>query len=335
MLTRSETELDTVIVATPLRGGCCSKPYSFTDGVEIREIKSILWELAVAGKLLSEDDREYLNSSQYWLSVTERIENWSFGQSDDQLYERARHAMFALQILCPSGGRNLYLKLHDTPSGLDNVGSMHPARMHSTSIGRLTVLEHQGLQPDFDKVYRGVRRSFSEGIVRLQNPIVLLEQGLQAGHVYLSTLMWVMGLDMLLMAGEKVPFVERAIGFLGRDTQVFPAVLQSNRQPKLEVAEIVDDIYELRNLVAHGREIPFKPFRQSHDIVDSTEAPLTYESTYAQVIMESALFLLVKSLRKIMVEGLVDVVKDEANWKRRLKTSAKLERQRAVTRPGE
>ena len=248
--------MDTVIVATPLRNGCCSKPYVFANGVEIREIKSILWELSVAGKLLSQDDREHLDASEYWLSVTDHIEDWYLGQANQELYDKAWQAMLALQILCPAGGRNTYLKLHETPSGLDNVGSTHPAEMHGTWMGKRMVLEHQGLQDDFDRVFHGIRRAFNERIVRLQNPIALLEHGLQVGHPYLSTLMWVMGLDMLFMAGEKIPFVERVMGFLGRNTQVFPAVLYSNRQPRLTIGDIVDDVYELRNLVAHGREIP-------------------------------------------------------------------------------
>jgi len=34
--------------------------------------------------------------------------------------------------------------------------------------------------------------------------------------------MFVMALDMLMMAGEKVPFIERLGGFLGPQSYVFP-----------------------------------------------------------------------------------------------------------------
>jgi hypothetical protein len=139
--------------------------------------------------------------------------------------------------------------------------------MKSTPMGRMAVLDEQaikGTEDDFAKVYQGINRAFDEEIVRLQNPILLLEHGLQTGHVYLSTLMWVMGLDMLFMAGGKGPFVGRAAGFLGAKTQVFPAVFE-NRQPTLTISEVLEDIYELRNSVAHGLEIPelFRNFERS------------------------------------------------------------------------
>jgi hypothetical protein len=44
--------------------------------------------------------------------------------------------------------------------------------------------------------------------------------------------------------------------------------------------------------------------------------------------MEAALFLLARSLKKIMTDGLVDLVKDETNWKQKLKIDSKLEQQR-------
>jgi len=73
--------------------------------------------------------------------VTDHIEDWHIGQANEELYEKARQAMSALQILCPTFSRNTYLKLHETPSGLDNVGSTHPAEMYGTWMGKRIVLE--------------------------------------------------------------------------------------------------------------------------------------------------------------------------------------------------
>ena len=324
--------MDKIVVATPLRNGVCSKPHVFFGSVEIRKIKPILWELSVARGLLSDDEREYLDASEYWLSVSKEVESWVDDESHNDLYDRARHAMFALQIICPKGGRNVYMKFNKTHQGFDNIGSLHPAKMESTMMGRMADLSEQGLEIDFDKVFRGVNRAFDENIVRLQNPIALLEHGLQTGHVYLSTLMWVMALDILFMAGEKNPFVDRVKGFLGAETPIFPSVPYPDRQPALRVADIVQDIYELRNVIAHGREIPEKPFRETRDIVDTNGLAINpIEYRYAEVIMEASLFLLVKSLLKIMTDGLIDLVKDEANWKQKLKIGARLEQQRGST----
>lgn len=274
---------------------------------------------------MSDKERNDLSESRYWLSVSKQVEKWYLNQSDDELYEKARRAMNALQIICPSGGRNVYLKFRELPDGFDNTGSLHPAKMTSTMMGRMAVLEDQGLQEDFERVFQGVNRAFDEMIVRLQNPILLLEHGLQTGHLYLSTLMWVMGLDMLFMAGEKVPFVDRVAGFLGASARIFPAVPLPHRQPRLTIGEVLEDVYELRNIVAHGREIPARPFREKCDLVDAKGVRIdVFDYHYSEVIMESALFLLARSLRKIMVDGLVDVVKDEAKWKQKLKVDARI-----------
>ena len=320
--------MDRILVATPLPHNSVRRSFAFLDNVTIQKLEPILWDLSVVKTLISEKERKELSESRYWMSVSKEVESWPLEHSDNDLYEKVRRAMYALQIIRPSAGRNVYLKFRETPEGFDNIGSQHPSRMNSTLMGRLAVLEEDRLQADFDRVYQGVTRAFDEKIVRLQNPILLLEHGLQIGHVYLSTLMWVMGLDMLLMAGgNKSEFVNRAAGLLGATTQVFPAVSAPYRQPQLTVGEVLGDVYELRNLVAHGLEIPAEPFREKRDIVDTDGTRININDySYAGVLMEAALFVLVRSLQNIMLDGHVDVVKDEAEWKQKLKVDARLER---------
>ncbi len=314
--------MDKIIVATPLPR-TLAQPCTFSCGVTIRDIQPILWHLSVARKFMSDDEREYLSGKHDWLCVSKEVQHWSEG--GNELYEKARLAMYAVQILCPIGGRNAYFTFRETADGFDNIRSSHPAPMKDTLISRIAVLDEQVLRADFDKVYQGITRAFDQGIVRLQSPLILLEHGLQTNHVYLSMLMWVMGLDMLFMAGEKRPFVERLVGLLGAGSLVFPAVLFTNRQPRLTISEVAGDLYELRNIVAHGREIPAKPFREQHDIRDTDGERINFHDCFhAQVLMESALFLLAQSLRKVMLDDLIDLVKDEAQWKSKLKIDARL-----------
>jgi hypothetical protein len=120
------------------------------------------------------------------------------------------------------GYKNVFLKLQRTMDGYDNTGSEHPKRLCNTLLGRITRLEDQGLVGDFDAVYSGVRLAFNENIVRLQNPMLLLEHGMQICNPNLGALMFVMGLDVLFMAGETDSFMKRLGGFLGVDSYVFP-----------------------------------------------------------------------------------------------------------------
>ena len=201
--------------------------------------------------------------------------------------------------------------------------------MKNTPMGNMTSLEQQGFSQDFGKVYEGVDRVFSDQIVRLQNPIILMEHGLRITDVYpLCTLFWAMGLDMLFMAGETRTFIERIKGFLGQQTLIFPETCY-NQSPKYQVQEVLNDLFNFRNIVAHGREIPKSPYREQHYFLDTQGSVIYSDYFYAQLMQESALFLLCKSLRKIFVEGLVAVVKDESKWRQKLKIGVKITQAKA------
>ena len=165
----------------------------------------------------------------------------------------------------------------------------------------------------------GIQKAFEEKVVRLQNPALLLEQGMQTGNRYLGTLLCVMGLDMLFMAGSKMPFISRLGGFLGLDSYVFPPVLSLDIQPREVVADVIEDVYELRNLIAHGLEIPEKPYRQYCDLRSTTGERINYVNYhYGDLILDSSLFLLTRALRKIFIENLYEDVKDVARWRAKM-----------------
>ena len=107
----------------------------------------------------------------------------------EELYDAAHHAAMAVQIICPTGTKHIFLKFQQTSESWDNIDRYHPRELCSTLLGRITHLEDQGLAQHFDAVYASIRRAFAEKLVRLQNPLLLLEHGMQIGNVYLSSLM--------------------------------------------------------------------------------------------------------------------------------------------------
>jgi hypothetical protein len=223
----------------------------------------------------------------------------------------------ALQILCPTGAKHIFLKFQETSEGWDNIGSYHPKELCSTLLGRITYLEHQGLN-NFDAVYAGIRRASAEKLVRLQNPILLLEHGMQIGNVNLSSLLLVMALDMLFMAGEISPFMQRLGGFLGLDSLIFPPDSLMNHQPKTTVREVLNDLYNLRNIIAHGQEIPMQPYREKHDLISTGGQRINHDDyDYAELMAESGLFMLTTALRRVFTEGLFADVADPKKWRLR------------------
>ena len=132
--------------------------------------------------------------------------------------------------------------------------------------------------------------------------------------------MFVMALDMLMMAGEKTPFVERLGGLLGPDSYIFPPESLTHLQPAVKVRDVHADLYEFRNVIAHGREIPKKPYREKYDLLDDKGARINYvDYDYAKLMRDSGLFLLTGALRKVSVDGLFDEVRDEGKWRDKLR----------------
>lgn len=313
-----------ILVATPLPLNAASKPYTFSGGVSIRTIDPVVWDHSGVKHSFSYWELEDLTKTQYWLTTSESVDDPN--QPDDRVYDRARLAMYAMQLIHPIGCPNVYLKLQPTQQSFNNIGGHHCDEMASTRMGGLAYLEPQGLEADFEAVFKGVSTSFREGIVRLANPVRSLERGLQIDDYALSTLFCVMGLDMLFMAGNRAQFITHINGFIGPSTLIFPRTLYRQMQPKYQVQDVLGYLYKFRNIVAHGAEIPKFPYLQKHDFVDTNGCSFDYEYySYAELMRESALFILCKALRKVFVDSLIDEVRDESKWKQHLKIGGRLQ----------
>jgi hypothetical protein len=88
-------------------------------------VSQILWKISVAKAFISEHEREELANVKYWLCVARKAV-FPLGDDGDDLYEKAQQAMSALQILCPSGAKNVFLKFAHTEQGYDNTGILAP-----------------------------------------------------------------------------------------------------------------------------------------------------------------------------------------------------------------
>lgn len=316
--------METILVGTPIPHKLGSENLAFPDGVTIGKIQNIQLDKSFLNQVMSGMDVDAISNWKVWLTVSEDIES---GHNAPPGYAKARWAMSSLQIIRPFGCKNVYMGFRKNQEGWTHLNyGFHPSEMKCPDIACMAYYDVEGIKKDFEKVYRGVSRAFDEKITRLENPIVLLELGLQANHIYLSTLMWVMALDMLFMAEKKIPFVERLTGFLGVDTLIFPPLFECEFQADLTVGSIATDLFQFRSIVAHGKLIP-KKFLAQRELKNtnpecSVHGEDLYQYSYSQILSASALYLLVRSLRKIMVEDLIDVVGDDKKWRQKLKAGA-------------
>ena len=132
----------------PLNHGAVTRPYTFNDGISIREISAILWEISIVKAYISAHDRDDLASTRYWLCASKEVEH-VHGEVGDDLYAKATYAMWALQIICPSGAKNVFLKFAHTERGYDNVGSKQPKQLCRTRMGGLRLAEGPWSLPGF------------------------------------------------------------------------------------------------------------------------------------------------------------------------------------------
>ena len=78
------------------------------------------------------------------------------GGVGEELYDLAHAAAMALQIICPTGAKHIFMKFQETSGGWDNVASYHPKELCSTRLGRITRLEDPGARTP---IWRSLRFS--------------------------------------------------------------------------------------------------------------------------------------------------------------------------------
>lgn len=142
--------------------------------------------------------------------------------------------------------------------------------------------------------------------IRLQIPVWLLEQGMAAPDQHIRILLCATGLDSLTKASGQNVFKERLCDLLGGDSLIFPADAEG-RQPRYRVSEVSGHLYQLRNEMAHG--LPFSAiFHKRQGFQDANGEPLAPEFAryrYDKVLEECAVFLLCRTLREVLLSGLI------------------------------
>ncbi len=104
-----------VIVATPLKHYAVTNPFVFSDGISIRELSPILWDISIVKGYVSEEERECMAEARYWLYASKEVEH-VYDDAGNDLYTKARYAAWAVQIICPSGAKHIFLKFR-RPTG--------------------------------------------------------------------------------------------------------------------------------------------------------------------------------------------------------------------------
>jgi hypothetical protein len=103
---------------------------------------------------------------------------------------------------------------------------------------------------------------------------------------------------------------ERIKWFLGAGTSIYeagdiPAYIRP--QPNITVGGVVDELYTLRNCIAHGDKVPNEFFERK------LRQGVNGELSLVQVLIEALSFIIRKSLLRILRDGLLDKFADAAS----------------------
>jgi len=215
------------------------------------------------------------------------------------------YAMYAVQILVPSGAPSLYLLYKRTPEGWSLQASDRRQPILPTEWGRRAIVPAAFASEAASLVHR-VLDAFYKPVLPLQIPIWLLEQGLAAPDQHIRILLCATGLDSLTKASGQSVFKERLCDLLGGDTLIFPPDAEG-RQPRYRVGEVAGHLYQLRNEMAHG--LPFQAIFHKRlgflDIGGEPVGPEYAKYRYDKVLEECAVFLLCGVLREVLLSRLV------------------------------
>lgn len=265
---------------------------------------------------LRRTEEEKVLDRSHWLCIEEDCEWRQRDTVLNRLDDALRTATLGFQLWCLKGwdGLTINVQVRDGEMPVENVSCAEPYRASEWS--KMMDLKTQDVA-ELGPLVEGVFALLESGAVRLINPLRFLEIGLQTAfnHIRAGALLWTAGLDALLAAEKQVWFAARLKSFLGSDTRVFPPDWVG-RRPLYKVEDVAANMFDLRNLLAHGKEILPKyrePIRFEFEPEEFAYLAVK-EWTYETLLYESSLFTLVAALRKIIADGIMQSVADKRAW---------------------
>jgi hypothetical protein len=267
------------------------------------------WRWALSGREI-----EDLKRVPWWITPECSADDSALSKRQHRAVEIVRYTRLAIQLVAPVGCNESTIVI----SGPNRVSTVHPRPMPSTPWGRINGYENASLD-EIRRVVRGVNSVLRFRVPRLINSLNFLELGFGAENEYISTFLWVSGLDAVLMAGTPQNFRQRLINVLGEKSFVLPKV-DPGGQPKYRVGEIAEDVYELRSKIAHGSLIPKKFLAQVRlkNVNEKNIESYAPATQYLHIVRECALFLLIGVMKKIFLEDFAKVANSTGLWRTKL-----------------
>jgi hypothetical protein len=302
-------------VFTPLRDRWPHPLQQITRGIQIVDQPAFTEHAWTFWNLRRTEERDALERS-HWLRIDAECEWHQKDAILKQLMGTLRTAMIGFQLWCPRGWDGIIIGAQQTDAGL-NVQTVQIPEPYPHSFWSRMLSTEKCNPAQLPDLVEGTLTAFQSKIVRQINPFQFLEIGLQTAvnHYRAGALLWIIGLDGLLAAEDRKVFKRRLMKLLGKDALVFPKD-HDGRQPTYTVGGVAGEVFKWRGFVAHGKEILEdyrKPLKFEFDPPEL--AFLAVEKWTPEILCcESALFLLMAALRRIITDGLLPTLGNKRAW---------------------
>jgi hypothetical protein len=274
-------------------------------GKQMKHLDLELW----SREYLSKHDVDKIQGWRHALVHYYSEEEYSHGTPESQSRELLYRIFLGLRIVRPS--RVPFQYLHARVKG---DGSLDPSGFYRAEVP-LTVCACDTWGPiraSDAELLRAVAPSLIRAFEMRCRPVTramsVLETGYNSPNVDVKLLLWVTGLEALFTSSNYsgAPVVIRRVRhFLGSKTQLYrssdyPGFLS---MPTLRVKDLLQDIYRMRNSVAHGEWIPPEFLARSGHAGGA--------KSYADVLLEAASIVLRLALTRILKDSLLETFGDK------------------------
>lgn len=258
---------------------------------------------------------ENLERCPTWLNLNFRDLNNVSTLRQQRVVELLNNTRLAVLIAAPVG-------CEDSPTLLrhqDRFAVFRKPAMKTTPWGRICQFDNTSLN-EIRAVVRGVHHVFRMRLARMINPLYFFSLGLESTNPYVSTFLWLSGLDSLLMAGTRKEFCDRLANVLGANTFILPPCGLGG-QPNYQVGAMVDDLYTFRSAIAHGQLVPKRLLVDCAFTNDKAKVIDFYPTPthIIDVLRECSLFLFTRVLKMILAGGYLKTFENPKNWRSILK----------------
>jgi hypothetical protein len=231
------------------------------------------------------------------------------GESDQVAEALVRNLSACLRLIRPMRQRASFMRGVVQSDGKLQVGHFeHPSDlMEVPDVQKLFVLRNRDLD-HFKTVGHDFLRAMEGEFWKFRLAVQFHEAG-HFSHLYWKGRfsLWCSAVEALFTSNTKdhrgsLVAKERIKWFLGAKTSIYaPGDFPSSSldvQPSITIGDVIDDLYELRNCVAHGDKTPDRLFKEKR-------VGLGQNVTLVEVLHEAISFIIRASLLRILDENLL------------------------------